>query len=58
MISPSIRNNLKTNPPKTTIRKVLSLFSNPNLIFSSPNTKFKVEIEKPYRMLENSWLSI
>jgi hypothetical protein len=55
MISPNIKNNLKTKPPKTTTKKILSLLSNPNLIFSSPNNKFRVEIEKPHKMLQNSW---
>jgi hypothetical protein len=55
MISPNIRNNLKTKPPKTTIKKVLSLLCNPILIFNSPNNKLRVEIEKPHKMLKNSW---
>lgn len=57
MISPNIRNNLKIKPPKTIIKKDLSLFTIPNLMFSSPNNKFRDEIKKPHKMLENSWLS-
>jgi hypothetical protein len=42
-----MRNKRRTNPPKTIIKKILSLFSNPKWIAKTPNTKLIVENIKP-----------
>ena len=48
----SIKNRRTINPPKTIIRNILSLFSNPNLIEATPKKKLKVEKIKPQKRLK------